>query len=112
MTDQKKQDNEKSGINPVAAAVTGAVIGAGVIAAGAVAIALKDEKNRKKVKQTLTNVKRQAVNYMEDMEKQVQGKKNDVQEKFTEGKEKVNKVTKSVKNSLDHAVKDVKKAAH
>jgi hypothetical protein len=68
MTDQKKQDNEKGGINPVAAAVTGAVIGAGVVAAGAVAIALKDEKNRKKVKQTLTNVKKQAVNYMEDME--------------------------------------------
>jgi Skp family chaperone for outer membrane proteins len=112
MTDQKKQDDGKGGINPVAAAVTGAVIGAGVVVAGAVAVALKDKKNREKVNQTLTNVKKQAVGYIKDMQKEVQDKKDEVRDKLTEGKEKAKRVTKSVKNSLDHAVKDAKKAAH
>ena len=41
MTDQKKQNVTDSGINPIVAGVTGAVIGAGAVVAGAAAIALK-----------------------------------------------------------------------
>lgn len=107
---QKKQDEKKGGINPVTVAITGAVIGAGVAVAGAVI--LKDKKNREKVKQAFTNVKDQAVGYMEDMQKEVKDKKGEVEEKLAEGKEKVGKITSSVKNSLQHAVKDAKKAAH
>ena len=48
---------------------------------------------------------------MEGIQKQAQGKKDEVGEKLTKGKEKVKRVTKSVKNYLDSAIKDVKKAA-
>lgn len=71
MTDskQKKQNEKKDGFNPVVAAVTGAVVGAGVAIAGAVA--LRDEKNREKVKDVLTSAKDRAGDYMEDVKKAV-----------------------------------------
>ena len=40
---QKKHDHDRGGMNPVVAAVTGAVVGAGVVAG---AVLMKDEKNR------------------------------------------------------------------
>ncbi len=73
MTNPKKQDQRTGGLNPVAAAVTGAIIGAGVAVAGAVA--LSDKNNRKKVKEVLTNVRDQAIGYMEDVQNQAQDKK-------------------------------------
>lgn len=76
----KKHDN----VNPVVAAVTGAVIGAGVVVAGAVA--LKDEKNRKKVKEVFKNVKHQAMEYMEDMQKHAEDKKDEVEKNLLKGK--------------------------
>jgi phosphate uptake regulator len=102
-------NQNQGGINPVAAAVAGAVVGAGVAVAGT--MILEDKKNREKIKKVFNNAKNQAINYVEDMQKQVKDKKNEVKENLTEGKEKVNRVTKSVKKSLDRAVKDVKKAA-
>jgi len=112
MTDlsQKKQDERRNEFNQnVAAAVTGAVVGAGVAIAGAVV--LNDKKNRNKVKKVLTDVKDQAIGYIEDMQKQVQDKKDEIEEKFTEGEKKVKNVENSVKKSLRHTVKDAKKAA-
>lgn len=88
---QKKHNEENGDISPVVAAITGVVIGAGVAIAGAVA--LKDEKNREKVKEVLTNVKDQAIGYVEDMQKQVEDKKGEVKEKLAEGKEKVKMAT-------------------
>jgi len=93
---QKKHDEGKSGFNPVVAAVTGAVVGAGVAVAGA--IALKDKKNRDKVKGVLNNVKDKATGYVEDIRKQLQDKKNEAEEKLAEGKEKVKKVEDAVKS--------------
>lgn len=88
MTDKnnKKQVEEKGGFNPVVAAVTGAVIGAGIAVAGAVA--LRDEKNREKVKEAFTNIKDQAKGYMDDMQKQVKEKEEAVKEKFARVKSK------------------------
>jgi gas vesicle protein len=87
---QKKQTKGKSGFNPVAVAVTGAVVGAGVVVAGAAA--LKDKKNREKVKEVLTNIKDQAIDYMEDMQKRTQDKNDKAEKKLDEGKGKVKKV--------------------
>jgi gas vesicle protein len=92
---KKKPDKRKSGIDPVAAAVTGAIVGAGVAVAGAVA--LKDKKNREKVKQVLNNVKDQAVGYMEKMQKDVKSKKSGVENKLDDGQKEVKKVTSSTK---------------
>jgi uncharacterized membrane protein YgaE (UPF0421/DUF939 family) len=91
---QKKQDKRKGSVNSVVAGVTGAVIGAGIAVAGA-AVVLNDKKNREKVKKVLTNVKKQAIGYMEGVQKQAQDKKGEVEEKLVEGKEKVKKEVNS-----------------
>lgn len=83
---KKKQDERQKGFNQAAAVVAGAVVGAGVAVAGMVA--LKDEKNRKKVKEALTNVKDQAIDYMEDMQKQAQDKNDEIDKKLAQDKEK------------------------
>lgn len=75
----KKQNKTKSGFNPVVAAVTGAIVGAGVAIAGAVA--LKDKKNRKEVEQVFTNLKDQAVGYIEKIQNKVKNKKDNPVEK-------------------------------
>lgn len=74
----KKQENT---MNPMAVAVTGVVVGAGVAIAGA--MALKDEKNRKKVKDVLLNAKDQASEYIETMKSVSKDKKAEVTEKVT-----------------------------
>ncbi|MFA6532776.1 MAG: hypothetical protein WCT22_02140 [Patescibacteria group bacterium] len=102
-------NQNQGGINPVAAAVAGAVVGAGVGIAGAVV--LGDKKNREKIGKVLNNAKNQAVNYVEGVQKQAEVKKEEIEEKLTKDKEKVGRVTKSVKKSFNNAVKDVKRAA-
>lgn len=69
MTDK----NEQKGMSPVKAAIAGAIIGAGVAAAGVVA--LQDEKKRKKVKAALGSVKDQAVEYLENVQENPDTKK-------------------------------------
>lgn len=96
---QEKQNEKKSGFNPVVAAVTGVVVGAGVAVAGIVA--LKDKKNREKVKQVLTNVKDQAVGYMEKIQKKVKDKKGNVEKKLADGQKEVKKVATSVKEATN-----------
>lgn len=92
-SNQKKQDKRKGGLNPVVVAVTGAVVGVGVAVAGAVA--LKDKKNREKVKQAVTNVKNQATGYVEDMQNQAQNKGSEIEEKIAEGKGKETVIKKN-----------------
>jgi len=66
--DVKKKDAKIANINPVAAGVTGAVIGAGV---GVVASnALKNEKTQEKVHQVISSAKGQALDYIDSMSKQ------------------------------------------
>ena len=80
MLENHKKD--KKTISPVQAAVAGAVVGAGVAVAGAVA--LKDEKNRKQVKKVLHEIKGQAQEYMSELNKSV-GDKEQIKEKLAEG---------------------------
>ena len=47
--------DKRNGINPMVAAVAGAVVGAGVAVAGT--LILKDKKNQEKVKKVLKDVK-------------------------------------------------------
>ncbi len=80
-SNDKKKDNS---INPIASAVTGAVVGAGV--AIAAAQALKNENAKKKVKEVVTAAKDQAVEY-------INSHKDDVN--LEEGKDKLKKVIKN-----------------
>lgn len=93
---QKQREERKSGFNPVTVGVTAAIVGAGIAVAGAVV--LKDKKNREKVKQVLTNVKDQAVGYVEDIQKQAEDKKEQIKEKLVEGEEKVEKLVSATKD--------------
>lgn len=80
MTSNKKVDEGKNNFGQVVvAAVTGAIAGAGVAIAGA--IALTDEKNRKKVDESIAKVVE---------------KKDEVKEKIAQGKVKVKKIEKII----------------
>jgi shikimate 5-dehydrogenase len=80
MINKRKQEKEKKDASAVVAGVTGAAIGIGIAVAGAAAVVLNDKKNRQKIKEVLTQVKDQAVNYMEDVQSRVQDKKSEVGE--------------------------------
>jgi hypothetical protein len=89
--------NKKRGISPVAAAVTGAVVGAGLAVAGA--MVLKDEKNRKKAKKVLSDVKDQAAGYAEEIQKKMKDETNVARKKLDTGKSKVKKVVQAAKKA-------------
>ncbi len=93
---QKKQDDQKDGVNPVAAVVTGAVVGAAAVGIAGAAVMANDD-NRKKVEEAIDEAK----DNVNDMKK-------DVDEKIVEGQEKVNEVVTAVKNSTQDEVKDTK----
>ncbi len=81
MTDTKKKEI----VNPLAAAVTGAALGAGVAIAGA--IALKDEKNRKKIKGVLNDLKSRGEEVRDDMNKNAGKKVEEIKDKAEEIKD-------------------------
>jgi hypothetical protein len=97
MIDNKKKN--MGGINTVAAAVTGAIVG-GVAVAGA--MVLKDEKNREKIKKTVNDVKNQSMDYVEGIRDEMDDKKDEVEEKLNLSKdslaESANAAKKEVKN--------------
>jgi len=66
---QKKKINKKSGVNPVAAAFTGLIIGAGAAVAGA--IVLNDKNNREKIATAVTDVNNNVKKTMDKAEKKV-----------------------------------------
>ncbi len=66
---QKKEVDKKSGINPVAAAVTGLIVGAGAVVAGA--IVLNDKNNREKIAIAVTDVNNNVKKTMDKAEKKV-----------------------------------------
>lgn len=66
---QKKIVRKKSNINPVAAVVTGLVIGAGAAVAGA--IVLNDKNNRQKITTAVTDINDRVQGTMDKAEKKV-----------------------------------------
>lgn len=94
-----KQIEQPNNFNNVAMAVTGAVVGAGIIVAGA--IALKDKKNRKIVKNAFLNVKDQATSYVENAQDEAKDKIDSVEEKIVKSKKKVGKAVVAAKKELE-----------
>ena len=74
--------HDKKGMSPVAAGIAGAVVGAGIAVAGTVA--LKDEKNRAKVKGVLKAVKKQTGDYVEDLQKKAHKQQSEAKKKMSE----------------------------
>ncbi len=87
-------DKRKGSISPVAAAVTGAVIGAGAAVAGAAI--LRDEKNRAKVEKTLNKVKDQARGYIKKLEKSARQAQEEAESKNAQGKREVKEMVKKL----------------
>lgn len=90
------KDKKNGGVNPIAVAVAGAVVGAGIAVAGVV---LSDEKNRKKVK-----------DFADSVQEQAEDKKKKLEIKLAKDKEIVRKVVSSAKDSIDKTTKEVNKA--
>jgi len=100
----KDTKNQKKTVSPMAAAITGAVIGAGAAVAGAAA--LKNEKTRAQAKKALTQVKNKAVDYMESLQKDAEGKKEEAENNLKKGTAKVKKIAQSgVKSGHAHMQK-------
>lgn len=78
-------------MNPMVAAMAGAVVGAGVAVAGA--IAMKDEKNRKKVKGIISGVKDQAMGYVKKAQKKAEEVKGTFEKTAEDGKKEVKKLS-------------------
>lgn len=72
-------DKNQNSVNPIAAGIAGAVAGGAAVAS---AFIMSDKKNQKKVKDVLANVKDQAVDYLEDMQKKAQNIKGDMKSKI------------------------------
>lgn len=103
----QNKHGDDQGVNPIAAGVAGAVIGAGAAVAGVVA--LKDKKNREKVQGVLNGVKDMAMGYMENIQSKAKDKQANMKGKLTEGKNGLKKISASAKSSLHHGVNDIKK---
>ncbi|MDO8610458.1 MAG: hypothetical protein Q7R95_07965 [bacterium] len=110
MTDQKvpKQGNNNGGIvNPVVAAVAGAVVGAGIAITG---VALSDKKNRDNMLKSAATIKENVVEFVENAQKQAETKKIELDKKLAKDKKILKKVVGSAKNSLHKTTKEVNNA--
>ncbi len=89
----KNNKKDRYGVNPIAAAGAGAVIGAGV--AVAASAALKNPKARKKIISTLESAKKQAVDKIPHA---VNGKKvSSVKKKALKIEKKAGKIKRAIK---------------
>ncbi|OIP96370.1 hypothetical protein AUK40_05080 [Candidatus Wirthbacteria bacterium CG2_30_54_11] len=102
--DQKKQDTGKHGINPVTAAVTGAVVGAGMVAASV--LAMNDQANRAQLKGAVSKVKSRAKDVLHDVKKQAQLKRGEIEKNITAGTKDAKKAADKANDSLHHEVKN------
>ncbi len=88
------KQTKKRSTSSIFTVIAGAVVGAGVAVAGAVF--MKDKKNRDKVKKVLSNAKNQAVNYIENIDKEAKKDKVIIKSKITV-KKKNKKPIKNIK---------------
>lgn len=87
-----KKTNTKRKISPLAVATTGAVVGAGMAVAGA--MALRNKKTRDKVKKFLNKAKNEAGIYIKKVKEVTDTNKEKIEQKIVEGKKKIKKKLK------------------
>ncbi len=91
MINNHQNKKDEGSVIPAVIAVTGAVIGAGVVAVAG-AIAMKDEKNREKVKEALDTVHDKASDFVDEVKKDSYAMKEGVEKKIAESKDKAKKL--------------------
>ncbi len=85
---------KKSGVDPIVAAVTGVVIAAGAVVAGA--LAMNDKKNRDAVNEKIDEVKDGAKKYVTEIKKTVNDGKNKLDKNIVKSKKEVKKSVDSI----------------
>lgn len=93
-------DNKRRGANPLGAILTGAVVGAGAVIAGAVA--LSDKGNRKTINDAFSKAKSRMDGYLGNVQKETNKEK-------TKMKKVANKVINSAEKVTVKAKQEVKK---
>ncbi|MDO8452796.1 MAG: hypothetical protein Q7S79_03535 [bacterium] len=73
----------KQGVNPAAAGLVGAIIG---VAAGAAAVALSDEKNRKKLGKTVKNLTAEGTKTVNELKGTINEWRDSAEEKVEDAK--------------------------
>jgi len=91
---KKIKQNKKRGVSPVATAVAGMVVGAGIAVAGA--IVLSNENNQKKMKGVYNKTKNKIVDYVDNVNAKVNGQKETIKGKIDDNKNKATKTLKTV----------------
>ena len=104
---QNKKNEKKENIHPIVTTIAGAVIGAGIAAAG---IILSKEKNRTKIKEVAHTVKRNVVESAKDLKNRAKMEKQELEKRLLTDKEKVKKVVRSAIKSLDKTTIEVNSA--
>lgn len=94
----KKKVQQATVINPVAAAFTGAIIGAGAVVAGA--IVMSDKNNQKKVEKVVNDAKDKIRGYKEGLEERSHEVKEDAKEKIDQVSSKVQELIEVAKEPL------------
>lgn len=89
---QKSPKQTKHNSNTVAAAVTGVVVGAGVVVAGLAA--MRNDKNKAKAKKIIDEVKAKASSYMKKTQDQVDDSEKKLEQTAAITKESKKKVKK------------------
>jgi hypothetical protein len=97
MNDTKKTEDKKDtkGVNPVVAAVTGAIVGAGIVAG---AIAINDKPTRDKVTGAIDDVKAKAENMIKESQVKVADEKENMKALANMAIDKMNNDAKAVVN--------------
>jgi len=93
---KKHHDDQKGGVNPIVAAVTGAVVGVAVAGIAGAAV-MANDGTRKKVEKAIDEAKDNINNMRKDVDK-----------KSGQGQKKVSKVVATVKDAKQDVVKDTK----
>lgn len=97
MINSNKEKHAKNNfLNSVAMGLTGAVVGLGIAAAGLV---LRKEKNREMIKESLSDVKDQVIELIDDKGKDVKNTVNKVEQDHDKTKEKLKKIVEVSKES-------------
>lgn len=102
MTKEIQKKEKRQGINPVFAAVTGALIGASVAITGA--LTFKDKKNRDKAKKVLIDVKNKSQDFLKKAEDLLKEEETELKPKIVKAKKKIKKI---VKNDVIKGVKKI-----
>lgn len=96
MNTQNNNKKQDSTVSPMTAAITGAVVGAGIAAAGA--MALKDDNTREKAKEFINSAKDKASDYMENVQNAVKGEAAEIEKKSADSKSEANTSAKNSKS--------------